>query len=296
MTKYTTDKIVIKELIHKKTEQIVSLFGISIKNLDIAELLDISYGDLYSYAKKDPSYKGDMLRILNCSLSYKAVLIYRIAHYFYSKNHIDLATKLSEYSKILTNIEIHPAAIIGKNFVLDHGVGTVIGETVTIGDDCYILQEVILGASKIANNKDGQRRHPAIGNRVEIGGFACLYGYINIGDDVKISPRAIIKKDINSNSRVIVTSVLQIEKNELKIKYTGYCINNNTINIFFKDCNLIAMDSIHVICNKHEISSINISENQLSFPVHSSHENDNKITICFKYKETKTELNIDIIN
>jgi serine acetyltransferase len=233
---------------------------------------------------------------LNCSLSYKAVLIYRVAHYFYLKNHIDLATKLSEYSKVLTNIEIHPAATIGKNFVLDHGVGTVIGETVIIGDDCYILQEVILGSGKIANNENGQRRHPAIGNRVEIGGFACLYGCINIGDDVKISPRAIIKKDINSNVRVIVTSVLQVEKNDLKVKYTGYCMLNNNINIFFRDCNLTTMDSIRIVCNKQEITNIGILENQLSFPVHYSAENDDKIIICFKNRDVEAELSIDIIN
>jgi serine O-acetyltransferase len=296
MTKYSINKISIEELIYNKIEQIILLFGVSIKNLNITELLKISYGDLYSYAKKDPSYKGDKLRILNCSLSYKAVLIYRIAHYFYLKNHIDLATKLSEYSKILTNIEIHPAAIIGKNFVLDHGVGTVIGETAIIGDDCYILQEVILGAGKIANNKAGQRRHPAVGNRVEIGGFACLYGCITIGDDVKISPRAIIKKDIDNNTRVIVTSILQVEKNNLKVKYTGYYITNDTINIFFQDCNLLTMDNIYIICNEQEINNINISENQLSFPMCSLQENNNKIIICFKYKETKTELNIDIIS
>jgi serine O-acetyltransferase len=296
MVKWKMSEIIVKELIYNKIKQIISLFGISIKGLSSNELLEISYGDLYSYAKKDPSYKNDMLRILDCSLSYNAVLIYRIAHSLYLKNHINLATKLSEYSKVLTNIEIHPSAVIGRNFVLDHGVGTVIGETVIIGDDCYILQEVILGSGNIANNESGQRRHPAIGNRVEIGGFACLYGCINIGDDVKISPRAIIKKDIDSNVRVIVTSMLQIEKNDLKIKYTGYCIIDNRISVFFKNCNLALMNSIRIICNKQEVTCIDVSENQLSFLVHSSSGNDGKIIICFKHEEIEAELSIDIID
>lgn len=101
-------------------------------------------------------------------------MYYRIANAFYYyktlKSGVEMqsvfrnvARKLSETSKVKTGIDIHPGAIIGEKFVIDHGVGTVIGETCVIGRSCYILQGVILGAEGIANNK-AEKRHPTIGN------------------------------------------------------------------------------------------------------------------------------------
>ncbi|EAN2415285.1 serine acetyltransferase, partial [Salmonella enterica] len=133
---------------------------------------------------------------------------YRISHFLYNKGLFIDAKIISENAKIKTGIEIHPAAIIGKRFVIDHGTGTVIGETSIIGEDCYILQSVIIGASGIANNPIG-KRHPVIGNNVEIGAFVNLLGNIKIGNNVKISPRVTITKSVPDN--FIVTKKTEIE-------------------------------------------------------------------------------------
>jgi len=109
--------------------------------------------------------------------------------------------------KIKTGIEIHPEAENGERFVIDHGMGTVIGETCEIGHDCYILQNVILGSSRIVGPKG--KRHPSLGNNVEIGGFSRLFGPIHVGDNVKISPYSVITTDIPSHSSLIIKNTFQ---------------------------------------------------------------------------------------
>lgn len=126
-------------------------------------------------------------------------------HSVYKKGFYSHAKLISENAKIKTGIEIHPACTIGKRFVLDHGIGTVIGETCHIGDDCYILQSVILGSSKIANNKNG-KHHPSIGNPVQPGRFVTIVGDITIGNNVKISSHTTVKKSIPANTKIINTS------------------------------------------------------------------------------------------
>ncbi|EAP0946865.1 serine acetyltransferase [Salmonella enterica] len=159
-------------------------------------------------SEKDPAGRQDLNYIAITYSSYFAVLSYRISHFLYNKGLFIDAKIISENAKIKTGIEIHPAAIIGKRFVIDHGTGTVIGETSIIGEDCYILQSVIIGASGIANNPIG-KRHPVIGNNVEIGAFVNLLGNIKIGNNVKISPRVTITKSVPDN--FIVTKKTEIE-------------------------------------------------------------------------------------
>ncbi len=132
---------------------------------------------------------------------------YRIANYIYINFEDEFfkikARQISEYTKSFTGIKIHPNALIGKSFILNHGYGTVIGETVIIGDNCYILQGVILGSKTISNN-NSEKRHPTLGNNVEIGAFSRLFGDIIIGDNVFISPHNIITKDIPCNTKIIM--------------------------------------------------------------------------------------------
>ena len=137
--------------------------------------------DLIAYAYRDPASRGRGELILESYASFKAVLYYRLAHLVWNfpdqTNGVfsRIALKLSNQGKVLSGAEIHPAARIGRRFVLDHGYGTVIGETCEIGNDCYILCGVTLGARGIANNPDG-KRHPRLGNNVEVGSGARVLG------------------------------------------------------------------------------------------------------------------------
>lgn len=119
--------------------------------------------DLLALCQKDPASRGRQEFCLLGHRSFMAVMHYRIANNIYKSCAMSLRTRvwvakaISENAKVETGLEIHPAATIGKRFVVDHGVGTVIGETCSIGDDCYILENVILGARGIANNPLGKR-------------------------------------------------------------------------------------------------------------------------------------------
>jgi serine O-acetyltransferase len=174
--------------------------------------------DLFAFSEKDPACGGDKFYIINSYLSFKAVVYYRIFSFIYQMDNLDknyrrtLARCISEKCKVVTGIEIHPGASIGRRFIIDHGIGTVIGETCKIGDDCYVLQSVILGSKGIASNSN-IKRHPTIGNNVEIGAFARILGPITIGDNVIISPHSVITSDIPSNSKITIRNQLQIIRN-----------------------------------------------------------------------------------
>lgn len=176
--------------------------------------------DLNAFAAKDPASRGSVEEIALGYSSYKAVLHYRLAHAILHMASLDgdrnreiasVAALVSARGKLLSGAEIHPRCHIGRRLVLDHGWGTVIGETSRIGDDCYILGGVVLGATGIAANPSG-KRHPTLGNRAEIGAFARIFGDIVIGDDVFVSPHCVITENIPSDSVVTLKSALQLTR------------------------------------------------------------------------------------
>lgn len=175
----------------------------------ITKILD----DAVAYCKKDPASRDCLLSILQAYTSFKATLHYRIANFIYKlvdsddKHHFALL--ISNRGKMLSGAELHYRSEIGKNFILDHGFGTVIGETSVIGSDCYFLGGVVLGATGIANNPL-ERRHPKIGNNVEIGAFSRIFGNVEIGNDVFIGPNCIVAENIPTGCRVITKSSNQV--------------------------------------------------------------------------------------
>lgn len=178
------------------------------------------YLDILSFAERDPASNGIPSIILHTYKSFEAVIYYRIANAIKYCQDLNeelrhkFARQISEYSKKQTGIEINPGARIGECFVIDHGTGTVIGETAEIGNHCYILQGVILGARGISNNPKG-KRHPCIGDNVEIGAFSRVLGPITIGDNVMISPYTIILNDIPSNQKVLIRNQIQLIKSNI---------------------------------------------------------------------------------
>jgi serine O-acetyltransferase len=171
--------------------------------------------DLHAYAERDPASCGRTELILDTYASFKAVLFHRLAHQVWLRGELVerelLAHRLANAGKLQSGVEIHPAARIGKRFVLDHGFGTVIGETSEIGDDCYLLSGVTLGASGIADNPGG-KRHPSLGKGVEIGAGARILGAVHIGDHAFISPACVITHDVPAHSRVSIVNQLQMQR------------------------------------------------------------------------------------
>jgi serine O-acetyltransferase len=144
------------------------------------------------------------------------MFFYRIANYLSKLNIPIIPRFLSNVASILTGIEIHPKAVIGKRLFIDHGTGVVIGETSIIGDGVILYHGVTLGGSgKITDKK----RHPTIGNNVIIGAGTKLIGDIKIGNDAKIGPNAVIIKDITAKKVIVAAQSIEISKKTYEIEY-----------------------------------------------------------------------------
>lgn len=128
-----------------------------------------------------------------------AMFFHRIAHFLYSIHIPILPRLISQISRLLTMIEIHPGARVGKRFFIDHGAGVVIGETAVIGDDVTIYQGVTLGGT----GKEKGKRHPTIGNNVVVGAEAIVLGNITIGDNSRVGAAAVVTKSVPPNSTVV---------------------------------------------------------------------------------------------
>jgi serine O-acetyltransferase len=148
--------------------------------------------------REDPAAKS-RLEIVLCYPGFHAVLLHRIAHRLYTSGVPLLPRFISQVSRFLTGIEIHPGATIGRRFFIDHGMGVVIGETAEIGDDVLLYQGVTLGGT---GNEQG-KRHPTIGNNVVIGTGAKVLGSIRIGSHVKIGAGSVVVRPVPDYSTVV---------------------------------------------------------------------------------------------
>lgn len=183
---------------------------------DIERIASALRHDLQAKLEQDPVSTSE--RIVFLSNSFRAIMAYRVTSCLHAKMEVTgneayllAAYKLAEESASQTCIEINPAARIGRAFVIDHGINTLIGATSEIGDHCTILQNVVLGARRITYNKNG-KRHPTIGNHVQISGGVRILGPVNIGNHVFIGPDCLILNDICENSKVrLVKSVMVVE-------------------------------------------------------------------------------------
>ena len=153
--------------------------------------------------------------------SVHALMMYRISHFFYSKNRFFIARLISQFSRFLTGIEIHPGAQIGMGTLIDHGSGVVIGETSIIGDRVTIYQGSTIGAT---GNEKEFKRHPTLGNDIVVGSGAKILGPVNIGDNCKIGANSVVLKDMPANSTAVGIPA--------KIKYNKYKIVEEKIDSF----------------------------------------------------------------
>lgn len=161
--------------------------------------------------ERDPAIESTIEVLLYPS--FKALIYYKIAHYFYLKKRYLIARYISERAKRKTGIEIHPGAMIGKGLFIDHGTGVVIGETAVIGDNVTMFHGVTLGGT----GKEKGKRHPTIGNHVFIGCGAKILGNVTIGDHVKIGANAVVLNDIEANTTVVGVPGMVVKRNGKKV-------------------------------------------------------------------------------
>ena len=154
--------------------------------------------DIRSVLERDPAARG-VLEVLICYPGLHAVWGYRVSHWLWTHGFELLARWASHLARALTGIEIHPGAVIGPGFFIDHGMGVVIGETAEVGADVTLYHGVTLGGTSLARGK----RHPTLHDRVVVGAGAKILGAITIGEDSRIGANAVVVKSVPPNSVVV---------------------------------------------------------------------------------------------
>ena len=160
---------------------------------------------LQSIIDRDPAAKTKLSLLLTYP-GVKAIFFHKIAHFFCLAKFDLIARIISQTSRFLTGIEIHPKAKIGKNLFIDHGMGVVIGETSEIGDNVTIYHMATLGGIAPSINSSSQReikRHPTLKNNVVVGSGAQILGPIIIGENAKIGANAVVTKDVPANAVMV---------------------------------------------------------------------------------------------
>lgn len=167
--------------------------------------------DLERILKEDPAAKSKIEIVLLYPCIH-ALIAYRISHFFYKHKRFFIARLISQMSRFLTGIEIHPGATIGKGLFIDHGMGVVIGETAEIGDNVTIYHGVTLGGT----GKHTGKRHPTIGNNVLIGTGAKVLGPITVGDNAKIGANSVVLHSVPEGATAVGLRAKNILKNKAK--------------------------------------------------------------------------------
>ena len=154
--------------------------------------------DFQAVFERDPAARSS-LEVVAAYPGFQAAVSHRITHYLWKKNFKFTARVMSQLSRFFTGVEIHPGAVIGKGFFIDHGMGVVIGETSEIGENVTIYHGVTLGGTSFTKGK----RHPTIGNNVTIGAGAKILGPLTVGENSKVGANSVVIRDVPPNSTVV---------------------------------------------------------------------------------------------
>jgi len=168
--------------------------------------------DARAIAERDPAAKN-IWEVILLYPGFHAIFFHRIAHWFYKKKMFFIARFISQFSRFMTGIEIHPGAKIGKRLFIDHGMGVVIGETAEIGDNCTIYHGATLGGT----GKDKGKRHPTIGNNVLISAGAKVLGPFKVGDNARIGANAVVLSEVEPNTTVVGVPGRIVKRSNVKV-------------------------------------------------------------------------------
>lgn len=205
--------------------------------------------NLDSIIKRDPSIESRLEAFL-CTPGLHAIIFYRLAHFLWKKKFRIISRLISQFARFLTGIEIHPGAVIGSDFFIDHGMGVVIGETTKIGNNVTLYHDVTLGGLKFfdENGQVMKKRHPTIGNDVIVGSGSQILGPITIGDGAKVGSNAIVIRDVEKNTTVLglpAHKVKEIVSGKGKNVFSSYGISQNIC-----DKNDICLEDLHLEIQK----------------------------------------------
>ncbi len=161
-------------------------------------MFDRIRADIQAAMERDPAAKS-RLEVFLLYPGLHAVIMHRLAHWLWEHRLRLMGRFVSEVSRFITGIEVHPAARIGRGLLIDHGMGTVIGETAEIGDNCTLYQGVTLGGTGTETGK----RHPTLGNNVVVGVGASILGSITVGDKALVGAGSVVLKAVPAGSTVV---------------------------------------------------------------------------------------------
>ena len=187
------------------------------------------FKEIDSIIERDPA-AGSRLGVIFLYPSFHVMFFFKIGNILWRYNLKFLARLIMHFARIFTGIEIHPAAKIGSNFFMDHGLGIVIGETTEIGENVTIYQGVTLGGIMPSVESDlqrNQKRHPTVGNNVIIGSGAQILGAINIGDDARIGANSVVSKDVPANVTVAGVPAREFARSAKKETFKPYAVSDS---------------------------------------------------------------------
>lgn len=168
--------------------------------------------DIRAIKERDPAARGS-LEVLLLYSGLHALILHRPAHWLYQHKAYFPARLISQFSRFLTGIEIHPGAKIGRGVLIDHGSGVVIGETAEVGNNCTIYQGVTLGGT----GKETGKRHPTLGNNVMVGSGAKILGPFTIGEGSKIASNAVVLQPTPPHSTAVGVPARIVRVNGRKV-------------------------------------------------------------------------------
>lgn len=213
--------------------------------------------DIQSVFERDPAARNTF-EIITCYSGVQAMLFYRLTHRLWLLKLKWLARFISMLSRWITGIEIHPGAIIGRRFFIDHGMGVVIGETAEIGDDVTLYHGVTLGGTTWNKGK----RHPTLGNNVVIGAGAKILGPITLGDHVKVGSNSVVVKSIEAGKTVAGVPGRVLKDKTIKSdRFDSYAVGGSEDDPTIKAINSILSHLHDVDSQLHKVSKeLNIKD------------------------------------